>query len=142
MTGLIWLALLTAANLSEGATSISRSDAEADIQQYFSTLQRVHPDLLAKVTVQDYLALMQQTRNEVLGKADTNGQARVEDLAYALYYAAAFFRDGHTSIDSCPLPTPDESNIRFPGFLLSYSDGLLSSLPQRNGKSSGWNCWR
>lgn len=125
MTGLVWLVLLTVANLSEGATSISRSDAEADMQQFFSTLQRVHPDLLAKVTVPDYLTLKQRTRKEVLGKADTNGQVRVEDLAYALYYAAAFFHDGHTAIDSCPPPTPDEANIRFPGFLLNYSDGAF-----------------
>ena len=125
ITGLVWLGLLTGADFSEGATSVSQADAEADIGQFFSTLQQVHPDLLAKVTADDYLKLKQQTRAEVLGKADSKSQVRVEDLAYALYYAAAFFHDGHTAVESRPPPRPDESNTRLPGFLLDYDDGAF-----------------
>jgi hypothetical protein len=112
-------------DFSEAATTVSRADAEADLRQFFSTLQRVHPDLLAKVTVRDYLELQKKTREEVLGKVDPNGQVRIEDLAYALYFAAAFFHDGHTSVASYPSAAAEESRTRFPGFLLSYDDGAF-----------------
>lgn len=136
VTGLLWLELLTGANFSEGATSVARTDAEEDIRQFFSTLQRVHPDLLAKVTVEDYLKLKQQTRMEVLAKADSKGQVRVEDLAYALYYAAAFFHDGHTSVQ-LPLPDLDESNTRFPGFRLNYDAGAFIVTAARKRDMEG-----
>jgi hypothetical protein len=136
VTGMVWLGLLTGANFSQAATSVARTDAEEDMRQFFSTLQRVHPDLLAKVTMEDYLKLKQQTRMEVLAKADPKGQVRVVDLAYALYYAAAFFHDGHTSVQST-FPDLDESNTRFPGFLLNYADGAFVVTAARKRAMEG-----
>jgi hypothetical protein len=101
---------------------ISKADALADIQQFFSTMQRVHPDLLAKVELGDYLKLKQQTAADVSKKLDKDGKIGASDLAYSLYYAAAFFRDGHTSVDWQQLDS-SQWNKRLPPWFLSYDNG-------------------
>ncbi len=100
---------------------ITQAEAVEDVQQFFSTLQRVHPDLLAKVSVQDYVKLKRQTLGDVSKHLDNKGKISIGDLAYSLYYAAAFFHDGHTSVEWQFQPT--ESEMRFPPFLLGYDNG-------------------
>ena len=108
----------------EVSKRLSQAEAVADVQQFFSTAQRVHPDLLAKVSLKAYIKLKQQTLDDVAEKLDTDGKISVNDLAYVLSYAAAFFQDGHTKVHW--RFQPDDSNTagkRFPPFLLSYDNG-------------------
>lgn len=111
--------------LSAGApNAVTKEEALADVSQFFGTLQRVHPDLLANVNAEDYLKLKQQTADEVTRYAQSDGRVTVKQLAYMLYYAAAFFRDGHTSVYwQYGLNGPDTRGRRFPPFLLSFDNG-------------------
>jgi hypothetical protein len=60
---------------------ISKGEAVEDVHQFFSTLQRVHPDLLAKVSLDDYIKLKQQTVDDIDKKLDKDGKISVDDLA-------------------------------------------------------------
>lgn len=119
---------------------ITQAEAVADITQFFSTLQRVHPDLLAKVSVEDYIKLKQQTIDDVAKKLDSEGKIGVRDLAYSLYFAAAFFRDAHTAVWSNGFAWPNESNTvgkRFPPFVLSYDNGRFVIAASNNKSLEG-----
>lgn len=103
---------------------IPQAEAIEDVHQFFSTLQRVHPDLLAKVDLKKYIDLKQQTVDDVAKKLDKDGKIGVDELAYLLYYAAAYFQDGHTSVQW--QLQPNESNTQgkqFPPFLLGCENG-------------------
>jgi len=103
---------------------IPQAEAVEDVRQFFSTLQRVHPDLLAKVDFKEYIKLKQQTLEGVAGKLDATGKIGVDELAYLLYYAAAFFQDGHTSVQWQFQPNEENTHgKRFPPFLLGYDNG-------------------
>ena len=114
---------------------ITQAEAVADVHQFFSTLQRVHPDLLAKVSLEDYIKLKQQTLDDVAKKLDKDGKISVNDLAYSLYYAAAFFHDGHTSVEWDF--QPNALNTRFPPFLLGYDNGRFVVTDSSNKSVAG-----
>ena len=118
----ISLLMLSSSCLGAESDRITKDAAVEDVQQFFSTLQRVHPDLLAKVKVEDYIKLKQQTLDGIAEKLDEDGGIRVNDLAYLLCYAEAFFQDGHTSVQWWGIQ-PDGSNTRFPSFSLGYDNG-------------------
>jgi len=103
---------------------IPQAKAVADVRQFFLTLQRVHPDLLAKVDLKEHIKLKQQTLEGVAEKLDANGKIAVAQLAYLLYYAAAFFQDGHTSVQWQFEPNEENTHGKlFPPFLLGYDNG-------------------
>lgn len=117
---------------------IPQAEAVADVNQFFSTLQRVHPDLLAKVDVKAYSKLKQQTLDDIAKNLDSEGKINVQELAYSLYYAAAFFKDGHTSLHW--YLRPDESSAsgkRFPPFLLGYDNGRFVVTVSSNKNIDG-----
>lgn len=114
---------------------LSQAEALDDVNQFFSTLQRVHPDLLAKVDLEDYVKLKQQTADEIKAKLDNGDTVAVSDLAYLLYYAAAFFGDGHTSILwSRHTPAPE---TRYPCFALGYDNGRFVITASTDEKLKG-----
>jgi hypothetical protein len=117
---------------------ISLSQAVEDVGQFFSTLQRVHPDLLANVNADEYIRLKRQTVDGVAGRLDKNGEIGASDLAYLLYYAAAFFGDGHTSVHW--RQQPNESNTagkRFPPFSLRWDNGQFAIIAAENKSLNG-----
>jgi C-terminal processing protease CtpA/Prc len=98
---------------------LSRADATADIQEFFSTLEQTHPHLLAQMTRTDYEALKKQTL------AGLPQQVPIADLAWRLSYAAAAFKDGHTGVYWAG-PRLTEANTqgkRFPPFWLDSENG-------------------
>ncbi|MCE5322849.1 hypothetical protein LLG46_05965 [bacterium] len=107
---------------------IPQAEAAADAQQFFSTVQRVHPDPLAKVSLEDYIKLKQQTVDDIANKVGNDGKIAMTDFVCILYYAAAFFQDGHTSFHwSPPAPTPETIPVkRLPPFLLDYDNGRFT----------------
>ncbi len=135
------LSLLTCTSMARDPNKgLTQAEAVADVQQFFSTLQRVHPDLLAKVKVGDYIKLKQQTLEGVAEKLDKDGNIRIADLAYLLYYAAAFFQDAHTAVHSNNLAWSTESNTagkRFPPFLLGYDNGRFVIEASSNKSIAG-----
>lgn len=117
---------------------ISQAEATEDVRQFFSTLQRVHPDLLAKVDVKEYIKLKQQTLDGIAGKLDKDGRIGVDELAYLLYYAAAYFQDGHTSVQW--QYQPNESNTQgkqFPPFFLNCENGRFIVAGTTNNNIEG-----
>ncbi|MGD9641589.1 MAG: S41 family peptidase [Elusimicrobiales bacterium] len=108
-----------------GAEGLSEEDAEEDINQFFSDAEQVHPDLLYKIKERDYLELKSRIKSEIIAKtkAAKGGRISVRDLAYTLYFAAAAFGDGHTSIHYSALPRRDWVVARYPPFLLDYRNG-------------------
>ncbi|MBI4902398.1 MAG: hypothetical protein HY820_02105 [Acidobacteria bacterium] len=104
--------------------TLSSSEALQDIAQFFATLERVHPQLLAKVSKEDFARLQEDTRTAVTSKADTAGQVKSLDLVLALSRAAARFQDGHTSVRWRQVV--NASNARstlFPPFRLRFDNG-------------------
>lgn len=106
--------------------SQSLSEAIEDIEQFYAGLERVHPDLLAKISADQYL----QDRRELLerltqlSEADPDGKIRRKDFAGLLYKAAASFGDGHTSVHWADRPTDArDRDIRYPDAVLEYRNG-------------------
>ena len=118
---------------------LSLEDANADVREFFLTLEKNHPHLLAKVTKKDYEDLKQRTAREVKARMGPDGKIGIEDLAYSLSYAAAFFQDGHTTI-RWGQPVLNQNTTRgkrFPPFWLDSENGRLfvvsSNDPALNG---------
>lgn len=105
---------------------LTQAEAVEDVNQLFSTLQRVHPDLLARVSLDDYLELKQQTLDGISAKLDKDGTIGIKDFGCLIYYAEAFFQDGHTAVQSNGFAYPEEWNTAgewFPPFLLGFDNG-------------------
>jgi hypothetical protein len=119
--------LLREGNYDENFISIERVSKAAaleDVDQFFKTLQRVHPNLLAKVSEDDYRKLKQQTAAGTTGKLDSRHEIPVEELASLLYYAAAYFKDGHTSVNwKASVNELSTRGKRFPAFRLVFDNG-------------------
>jgi hypothetical protein len=100
--------------------TVSGAGAVEDVEQFFATLERVHPNLLAKMSHAEYTKLRQRTL-EGLG---SRGEIAIGDLASWLYYAAAQFGDGHTSVQWRTKPTAiNAAEQRFPAFRLAFDNG-------------------
>ncbi|MFA6584693.1 MAG: S41 family peptidase, partial [Elusimicrobiaceae bacterium] len=109
--------------------SIPTAKAIEDIDRFFTTLQEVHPDLIANISFEDYLRLKDWTVNETIKKS-VNEAINREDFAYILYYAAASFRDGHTAVQWFVSP-PNSPKREFPPFLVQFRNNkffVLSAL--------------
>jgi len=103
---------------------VSQAAAMEDVNQFFRTLRRVHPNLLGKVSADSYRSLKEQTAGGVTSKLDASGQILMEDLASLLYHAAAYFRDGHTSVDwQTSVNEWNARGKRFPAFRLRFDNG-------------------
>jgi len=102
--------------------TISAAEAMEDITELFDSLQDVHPNLLAKITPDDYLALKSAVINEMVGKVK-KGRINTEDFAYILYYAVAYFQDGHTSIYWSPREWKNPDTKSFPPFFVEWRNG-------------------
>jgi hypothetical protein len=99
---------------------LSKAAALEDVNQFFATLKRVHPDLLGKLPPDSYLKLKQQTVDAVGAKAEIP----VDELASLLYYAGAYFHDGHTSVRwGTHLNPVNTRGKRFPAFRLAFDNG-------------------
>ena len=122
-------------SINQPKDRLSITEAKSDVDQFFSTLERVHPNLLAKVNKQDYQKLKQQTLSDISARLDKDGKVKVQDLAYSLYYAAAYFKDGHTSVGRWPRTNPsDFRGKRFPPFWLDSENGrfLIATAADRS----------
>lgn len=104
---------------------ISISDAKDDINEFFTKVEHIHPDLLAAMEPDGYLKLKKWVVKEISGKM-RGGSVSVKDLAYALYYAAASFKDGHTNIRYYnDFPAKGIKAAHFPPFLLEFRNGAF-----------------
>ncbi|MHC4990959.1 MAG: S41 family peptidase [Planctomycetota bacterium] len=106
------------------AERLPLSEATEDVDQLFSSLERVHPDLLARVTAPEYVDMKRWVVDEVGRRLDASGTIAVKDLAFLLYRAAAFFGDGHTSLRwTETLNDGNAAGTRFPPFVLEFRNG-------------------
>jgi hypothetical protein len=103
------------------AGGLSYADALADARELFTTIERVHVDLFARTTENDYRRIKEQTLAALAGK---DGQASMEQFFSLLGYAVASIRDGHTNLFWSVRPI-DEVNAdrKFPPFLLDSENG-------------------
>ncbi len=105
---------------------LSRAEAMQDAQQFFTTLRHVHPKLLGKVTENQFRELRKQTISGIETKLDAHDEIALEDLASLLYYAGAYFHDGHTSVHWwTPLDELHTRGKRFPAFRLTFDNGRV-----------------
>jgi hypothetical protein len=117
---------------------IKQAEARQDLDQFFSTLERVHPNISANVGQKRYQKLKQQTYTTLLTKADANGNIRLQDLAYELYYVAASLQDGHTSVAWHDAPSLwNAATTRFPPFRLLYDNGRYFLQASRDSDLTG-----
>jgi hypothetical protein len=102
--------------------SVTLAEAREDLKQYFATLERVHPNLFDKADRAEYPAIQRRALAEATAKADAGGMIQPADFAFVLAHAAAFFQDGHTSVD--PSPTLKTlTKLQLPPFYLDVQDG-------------------
>lgn len=114
--------------------AISKAEAVEDIEQFFTTLERVHPNLLVKLDKSVY----RQLRQSMAQKLNAKEQVAIEELAWLLYYAAARFQDGHTSARWRTTPTiQNTAGRRFPAFRLSFDNGRFLIVAARDKASEG-----
>ena len=102
---------------------MSLADANADAAQFFSTLERMRPDLHAQVSAAESELLKRRTINDLAALA-TDGRVRIRDLAWVLRFAAGRFREGHLGVHW--RVEPDEytaRDTRFPPFWLDAENG-------------------
>lgn len=118
-----FFSLLNVAAQNVPDKSLGRVNAVEDINEFFTKAEHVHPDLLANMDPKDYLSLKKWAVDEVSGKMAANGLISVKDLAYALYYAAASFNDGHTLLQYRKLPDNYINASHFPPFLAEFRNG-------------------
>ncbi len=114
---------------------VAQAAALEDVKQFFATLERVHPNLLAKMSGEDYRKLKERT---AAGVAETGAEITVEDLASLLYYAAASFKDGHTSVRWTVKPGASSArHRRFPPFRLRFDNGRFMIAAARDPALAG-----
>ncbi len=102
---------------------ISMADAKADVAQFYSTLERMHPNLNARVSAAEYELLKRQTTGDVQAMAK-DGLVRIRDLAWVLRYAAGRFREGHLMVQWRVEPDAYSAReTRFPPFWLDAENG-------------------
>jgi hypothetical protein len=95
----------------------------ADISQFFGSLEANHPDLLSKMPPERYMQLKDWVFDQAARRNGANGISR-HDLAYILYYAAAQFRDGHTSVYwTIPPDLLTGKTKAYPPFAVKYDNG-------------------
>lgn len=106
--------------------SLGLQQAMEDVEQFYTSLERVHPDLLAKLPAGEYLDNKRRTRGHLEGMAesDPDRRVRIKDLARLLHQQAASFGDGHTSLRwPEPADVPPEPTVRYPNAVLEYRNG-------------------
>jgi hypothetical protein len=114
---------------------VSQAAALEDANQFFKTLERVHPHLLARVSAEEFRKLKEQTAAGIASKLDASGQIAVDELASLLYYAGAYFKDGHTSVHwEASLNEWNTRGKRFPAFRLAFDNGrfVIAAAKDRN----------
>lgn len=114
--------------------ALSFLQAKEDLEQFFATIEEVHPNPFAKLSRRAYEALKAKVLKQIQEDA-AGGKISIKKLERTLYFAAASFGDGHTSL----LPREDPTEItdggtRFPPFLFSFRNGdfFIEKAVQRN----------
>ncbi len=101
-------------------------DAQADLDFFFHTVESVHPQPLAYVSVQDYLELKRRSIARLKEAGDDKGKVPKSVLAITIAEAAAFLKDGHTSSFLSPdLLDKDDPTKRMLPFRLEYRYGNI-----------------
>ena len=128
--------LLRDGNYDENFNStdrLTKTAALEDVNQFFRTLKRVHPNLLVNVSEAGYRTLKEQTAAGVAARLDARGEIGVEELASLLYYGAAYFKDGHTALHwQTPLSEWNTRGKRFPALRLRFDNGHFVIAAARN----------
>jgi hypothetical protein len=103
---------------------VPKAAALEDVNQFFTTMRRVHPNLLGKIGKENYAKLKQQTVDGIAARLDSKGEIPTEDLASLLYFAGASFKDGHTAVHwGTKLNEWNTRGNRFPAFRLAFDNG-------------------
>ncbi len=85
-----------------------------DFDYFFKSLKEIHPCLLNNMDIDAFIDLQVDSYTQ-LTKCSRDGYVRVKDFLKLLYKSAAFFNDGHTSVDERYYVT--NKNSRGCGFL-------------------------
>lgn len=97
--------------------------AREDARVLFESLERIHPNLLAKLPRSRYEALRREV-DTAIAAAAIKGRVPVRELASILYRATAAFQDGHTSLSWQYRPNGlTDAETRYPSFRLEYRNG-------------------
>lgn len=102
------------------------TQAIEDVEQFYAGLERVHPDLLAKLSPDQYMSdrreLIERLRE--LCESSPDGNIRQKDFASLLYKVAASFGDGHTALSWYQPPNDSPGrDLRYPDAVLEYRNG-------------------
>lgn len=116
---------------------ISLKAALRDTGDFFSSLERVHPDSGAKLGRDGLLKLKTHTIDEVNAGSLASGKISVKDFAYILYRAAAALGDGHTRINYVYDIDTKDARKRFPPFTMVSKDGKLHIEKAFDGRFAG-----
>ncbi len=94
-----------------------------DLEFFFKAVKDIHPALLSKLRLHNYLDLKINSYKEITDKTK-NGYIKIKDLLKVVSESAASFGDGHTSVWDYYRPTNNNSaDCGFPPFLLDAHNG-------------------
>jgi hypothetical protein len=97
--------------------------ATADVQEFYSAVDRIHPDPYARSSREAFDRARKQVLDGLAARV-RDGKVTIEDLAYWLAYAAGSIHDGHTIVRWRPA---DEdmavAGRRFPPFRVESENG-------------------
>ncbi|OGR78651.1 MAG: hypothetical protein A2X32_05225 [Elusimicrobia bacterium GWC2_64_44] len=122
---LMWSGALAARYNQAYHTTVSPAEAAEDTQQFFTMLERVHPEPAGNIGHAAYAALKETALKEAALLPVKDGEVRVRDLAYLLYKAAAGLKDGHTGIQLQHTPSDDHEKKIYPPVSLNCVNGGL-----------------
>ena len=118
--------------------TLTLDEAVDDVRQFFASLERVHPDLLANLASGDYPQLKAWAVNELGRRLDGEQRLTLKDLANILYFAAARFHDGHTSVHwRQALNAENAPGRMFPPFILDFENGRFIMTTARDEDLAG-----
>jgi len=100
-------------------------DAFEDTDFFFRTVEQVHPNHLANVSVSDYQAVKQQCRAAFEAEYQRTGRISRASLALTIAGTAAVFGDGHTSLWLNYDLIESDRSILMPPFRLIWQAGYI-----------------
>jgi hypothetical protein len=109
-----------------GLSQLNLDQATADLDYFFQTVEKVHPNHLANLSKKDYQLLKDRSRTTLARACEDTGYVSKRVLALTVAEAAAALGDGHTfgrlTVD---LVDPCDTTPCMPPFRLGWQTGQI-----------------